>query len=96
MYENVNGVLVDAACIVFLYRHHDDNKEKRIVTVVAWSDELVIPVDGTMAPGPNGEWSYLKDPHIVVTNGARNRKAFLADTIRAVIERREIMIEEAP
>lgn len=35
-----------------------------------------------MEKGPQGEWSKLKDPHIVVTKGKRSRIDFLADALK--------------
>lgn len=73
---------VDAACIAVFFA---DGTECHI-----WSDELLIP-DGELPfpPGPNGEWSILKDPHSVLTNGARPRQKFIADALRSALARDE-------
>lgn len=63
---------VDAACIVAI--RDGDSKEH-----IFWSDSIEIPDD--MEKGPQGEWSILKDPHIVVTKGKRSRAQFLADAL---------------
>eukprot|EP01119_Soliformovum_irregulare_P021616 TRINITY_DN7234_c0_g1_i1.p1 TRINITY_DN7234_c0_g1~~TRINITY_DN7234_c0_g1_i1.p1 ORF type:complete len:174 (+),score=51.49 TRINITY_DN7234_c0_g1_i1:60-581(+) len=81
MYRNDQDVMVDAACIVLLLKTENGMTEE-----VLWSDELVIPPN--MKKGRNGEWSYLKDPHIVVTNGKRSREQFIADRLRQWKEER--------
>ena len=69
----------DAACIAVLFA---DGTELRV-----WSDALPIPDRGLpFKGGPNGEWSELKDPHAVLTSGARPRQAFLRDAIVAALD----------
>jgi hypothetical protein len=33
--------------------------------------------------GPNGEWSSVKDPHSIITEGKRSRADFIRDAILA-------------
>mmetsp|Transcript_30432 Transcript_30432/g.33998 ORF Transcript_30432/g.33998 Transcript_30432/m.33998 type:complete len:265 (-) Transcript_30432:49-843(-) len=74
MWETKKDHWVDGACIVIIIAGKKSN-------VVLWSDTLVIPPVRPFEKGPNGEWSILKDPHSVLTNGARPRVDFLADTL---------------
>jgi len=73
------GVMVDGAAIVI-----DDGRN---VTVI-WSD--VLPIPAGHPGGPNGEWSLLKDPHSVLTQGQRPRAAFLADALSKWAKERDI------
>jgi non-canonical (house-cleaning) NTP pyrophosphatase len=63
----------DAACIVVLVSGAQEE--------VRWSDALPIPTQRPFPMGRNGEWSALKDPHAVLTNGTRPRKQFLKDAL---------------
>eukprot|EP00759_Apiculatamorpha_spiralis_P018098 PhF_6_TR24414/c0_g1_i1/m.33779 len=70
-----DGVLVDAAIIVIRF------KESERPEIVLTSEELVIPPDPPFDRGPNGEWSVLKDPHVVITKGEKDRETFLFETL---------------
>jgi hypothetical protein len=48
---------------------------------VVWSDVLEIPPNPPFEKGPEGEWSILKDPHVVLTGGKKPRAKFLTDAI---------------
>jgi non-canonical (house-cleaning) NTP pyrophosphatase len=67
----------DGACVVITSRGG--------VSFAVWSDTLPIPRQHPYQRGPNGEWSKLKDPHSVLTNGARPRQAFLRDALVAFL-----------
>mmetsp|Transcript_41696 Transcript_41696/g.61236 ORF Transcript_41696/g.61236 Transcript_41696/m.61236 type:complete len:297 (-) Transcript_41696:545-1435(-) len=92
VYENASGVIVDASCLV-CYRADDYKLGKgEEGSVCFWSDELEVPTDGSMRPGPNGEWSYLKDPHAVLTGGARPRHKFISDAICQALEHGNLIL----
>lgn len=65
------------------------NTQQRIHPVFLWSDVIVVPpVEQRPFPvGPNGEWSALKDPHAVLTNGARPRGEFLRCALLPFVEK---------
>lgn len=85
-YKDGDGYWYDIAAICVM--NVEDGRE-----LVFWSEKLQIckkqgcmlccDEDGNMLidPGPNGEWSELKDPHIVVTKGEKSREMFLSDAI---------------
>jgi len=80
MYQrDSDGVWVDAAIAVILEKKPDSGEEDGFVRSSEWSEELEIPPD--FEKGPFGEWSYLKDPHVVVTNGKKPRADFLVETL---------------
>jgi len=77
MWEDCNGKWVDGACIYVIVKGEVDPH-------IIWSDTIEIPLLGTpfyQKKGPNGEWSELKDPHSVITQGKRSRRMFLSDSI---------------
>ena len=69
-------VWMDAASIVVIGNQNKFGNERRWSL---WSDS--IQVDHDMQKGRNGEWSILKDPHIVITKGKRSRIDFIADAL---------------
>jgi len=84
--NNDDGIqLVDKACIALIFRDVSDVEGEIKVKKAKyyWSESLPIPplVERPFNPGPNGEWSELKDPHDVLTHGKKNRAAFLYETI---------------
>lgn len=70
---------MDAAAIVIIRKNSSKQEEGSFSESVVWSDTLEIPSE--CEKGPNGEWSILKDPHIVFTNGKRSRVEFLRDAL---------------
>jgi len=68
MFKDSEDKWVDAGAIVIL--------EKGEFNVI-WTDQVYIPED--MEKGPNGEWSKLKDPHIVITG--KPRALFISEAI---------------
>jgi hypothetical protein len=85
MFKDDAGKWVDAACIVIYYKPQGEDKYQH---AVIWSDTLDIPSD--CEKGPNGEWSILKDPHVVFTNGKRPRAKFISDAITEWITKNNI------
>jgi len=73
------GKWVDAACIVVLEREEDGVREG-----IVWSDRVEIP--GDMKKGSNGEWSVLKDPHVVITGKPRTK--FLSEALMKFLQSR--------
>eukprot|EP01063_Lacrimia_lanifica_P006350 TRINITY_DN13844_c0_g1_i1.p1 TRINITY_DN13844_c0_g1~~TRINITY_DN13844_c0_g1_i1.p1 ORF type:complete len:176 (+),score=36.57 TRINITY_DN13844_c0_g1_i1:55-582(+) len=72
----------DAACVVLVVRNDLTGGRAAptaagTTTHVVWSEALAIPKDLPFKRGPNGEWSELKDPHAILTDGAKPRQAFL-------------------
>lgn len=84
MFE-VDGYWVDAAAVVIM----DSKGNEKIF----WSDRLSIckrkncqvccDENGNVLidPGPNGEWSILKDPHTELTKGEKSRAKFLIEAL---------------
>jgi len=70
MFQMDDGKWVDAAAIVIIKKNGDQ--------FIIWSDSIDIP--NNMEKGPNGEWSILKDPHIVITG--KPRAKFIAEAIK--------------
>jgi hypothetical protein len=79
-----NNSWVDAACICAIpygwSGTFNDARDTLSPVVFVWSDILLLP--DSFESGPDGEWSALKDPHIIVTNGSMSRSQFLENTIR--------------
>lgn len=93
---------VDGACICVLPRgwegdlstalantDQSDEGSSRSQPVFLWSDVIIVPpVEQRPFPvGPNGEWSALKDPHAVLTNGTRPRMEFLRAALVPFVEK---------
>ena len=68
-----NGPFEDVACVYAIWA---DGRE-----MSAWSDALAIPSVLPFRKSRDGCWSELKDPHAVLTNGAKPRKVFLREAI---------------
>lgn len=68
-------VFEDAAAIVLWERQSR-------ATAVLWTAALRLPpvAERPFAPGPHGEYSVLKDPHVVLSG--KPRKEFLVDAMR--------------
>eukprot|EP00658_Telonema_sp_P-2_P071108 TRINITY_DN60422_c0_g1_i1.p1 TRINITY_DN60422_c0_g1~~TRINITY_DN60422_c0_g1_i1.p1 ORF type:complete len:190 (-),score=36.68 TRINITY_DN60422_c0_g1_i1:364-933(-) len=76
----VECVNCDAAAIVVILRESPD------AHTVTWSPILPIPVDKLdWERGPNEEWSILKDPHSVLTNGTHPRQWYLQEGLKAAL-----------
>jgi hypothetical protein len=75
--------LVDKACIAIIRVKTDANYVATFDTRFYWSDSLTIPPvqDRPFSEGPNGEWSELKDPHVILTGGKKNREEFIYQTL---------------
>lgn len=54
-----------------------------VTPIFLWSEVLSIPPvsERPFKTGPDGEWSVLKDPHVVLTGGLRPRATFLREVI---------------
>lgn len=68
----------DGACVVLLVNSKHGLRHGDLVT---WTETLPIPISRPFSEGRLGEWSELKDPHAVLTNGAKPRQKFLEDAI---------------
>ena len=89
--ENNSNIEVDGACICILPGNWEGTFEEAITLedgelshpIFLWSDIIPIPPinERPFEVGPNGEWSILKDPHIILTNGERSRSKFLEDAL---------------
>ena len=81
--------LVDGAFVVCLCISH--NRQTAATDVldefVEQSDVLPIPQERPFPCGRNGEWSVLKDPHSVLTGGAKPRKSFLVPPLVRIAAR---------
>jgi hypothetical protein len=89
MWKKIDNVWVDAACICILpfgwvgtFESLCEDECQAGVKIL-WSDELTIPhlEVRPFSVGPNGEWSILKDPHIVLTEGRKSRSNFLEEPL---------------
>ena len=78
--EQVPCVNGDAAAVVVICRGSEEDQH-----TTTWSEVLPIPMKRPFAGGRNGEWSVLKDPHDVLTNGAKPRRAYLEATLRMAL-----------
>eukprot|EP01135_Chromosphaera_perkinsii_P010941 Nk52_evm2s2290 gene=Nk52_evmTU2s2290 len=69
--------MVDGACIA-VWDH------SRKSSSMEWSEVLEIPPPDQrpFPPGRDGEWSALKDPHSVLTNGEKSREQFLVGALQ--------------
>lgn len=82
---------VDGACLCLLPRSwngtnsHDNLSHSPIFL---WSDLLAVPPvhERPFGEGPNGEWSVLKDPHAILTEGRRPRAEFLKSALVPFVE----------
>jgi non-canonical (house-cleaning) NTP pyrophosphatase len=89
MWEEEAGrpeTLADAAFVVCLTVARKAGGDDFVVEeeVVELSDSLSIPPVRPFPVGQNGEWSMLKDPHGVLTNGLRPRKSFLISPLERI------------
>ena len=84
IWENQDGLWEDAAAVI-VYDNRNDTEQ------VGWSDALVICstphcrkpcAHPDIPPGPDGEWSALKDPHAVF---GRPRQDYLAALLRQML-----------
>ena len=77
----------DAACVAVLLPAASGDRSEPPRRFAVWSDVLPVPEQQHLpfGRGRDGEWSELKDPHAVLTDGQRPRKAFLVDALRQAI-----------
>ena len=63
--------------------------EKDDCILEAFSDALDIPPKDKrpFEGGRNGEWSVLKDPHAVLTQGKKSREEFLVEALLRLKEK---------
>jgi hypothetical protein len=66
--------------------NHNNNDLK--IPIFLWSDLLFVPPisERPFEEGPNGEWSVLKDPHAILTDGKRPRAEFLKSALIPFVE----------
>ena len=84
----------DAACVAILLPAASGDRNEPPRAQVVWSDALPIPHAEHLSfgRGPGGEWSELKDPHAVLTEGRKPRKAFLVEALqKALLMERDVV-----
>jgi hypothetical protein len=84
-----SGQWVDGACVCILPHAWEGDFAAALSSVdFLWSDVLIIPPvnERPFKTGPNGEWSVLKDPHAVLTGGARPRAEFLRHALSPFVD----------
>jgi hypothetical protein len=92
-------IWVDGACLCAIPREWQgtyDSIELSCTSssqpIFMWSDTVVIPPieSRPFSAGLNGEWSVLKDPHIILTNGVKSRAQFLEEALLKMIPQMKI------
>lgn len=80
-------VWVDAAIVVMLIPIVVNQAE--VIEIVVESDTIDLPPLGKrpFKKGRRGEWSELKDPHAVLTDGKKPREVFLIEALQRLSEK---------
>jgi hypothetical protein len=92
--ESRDTCWVDVACVCVVpsgwsgcFESCSEDNSTSTSPIFLWSEELRIPPasERPFEEGPNGEWSALKDPHIVLTDGVKSRSQFLQEVIKRLV-----------